>query len=327
MSYIYSLLQQYRPRQPLTGLLVACSIRQILLPLDSLQEQARRLRRRLLGLDSATGVKLPIWLQVTCCDQLDGFVSCFNQSCSPDHSIPLGVPMDGGYQPEQWENGYQTFHQSLARYMTDLLHSEKSPQGRLAIGRFLFQIALLQERIKTFLEELYGNPHHAPQAWLAGVWLSSAQQKGDSYDLLASELSASWGFTGAAPRSQSLGNTSYFIRGFFPRIGLPVLAQVQENPVAHRWWQGKLLAASLAIVTVTGGGTWMFWKNIQFSRQGQVETHRELSLYQAEVAVLSREPEIEDLISPLVRPTTASRTPQPTSALLLENWLTGETCL
>ena len=146
LQHLYSLLRQYRPRQPLSGVLVAQPVCQLIKYQPSwLQERARHLRRRLREIDTMTGLKLPVWLQVTRCDQLEGFQACFDQSCSNERSQPLGISLPDGYQTETWQQGFQTLHTTLTARLTDLLHNEKDTAHRQAISRFLLQFTLLQE--------------------------------------------------------------------------------------------------------------------------------------------------------------------------------------
>ncbi|WP_461538343.1 type VI secretion system membrane subunit TssM [Spongorhabdus nitratireducens] len=302
LQHLYSLLRQYRPRQPLSGVLVAQPVCQLIKYQPSwLQERARHLRRRLREIDTMTGLKLPVWLQVTRCDQLEGFQACFDQSCSNERSQPLGVPLPEGYQPEAWQQGFHQLHTTLTARLTDLLHNEKDTAHRQAISRFLLQLTLLQERLQISLDELYGTRHHAPEAWVAGVWFSSALQNGESYNLLASELGRSWGFRSTRQQPQQLGNNSYFIQSFFPRAATQILAAVGENPVAHNLWRGKVLLTTLSITLIFAGGGWVLWKNVTWNQQLQLQTQTEISRYQQEIASLGKQPELEDLISPLLR--------------------------
>ena len=302
LQHLYSLLKKHRPRQPLTGILVAQPARHLITPQPSwLQEQARHLRRRLRELDAITGIQLPVWLQVTQCDQLEGFQACFSQGCSNERSYPLGVALESGYSPEAWSTGFKALHADLTQKLSDLLHSEKDTDERQAISRFLLQLTLLQERLQVSLEEIYGNRHHAPHAWLAGVWLSSTAQQGDSYNLLANELSRSWGFQSVRQQPQRQGNNSFFIRSFFPRIALRTLSRVGENRVAHHFWQGKVAAGLLAVIVMLGGGSWVFWENTQYNQSLQNLTQQELNSYQAEIRELPADPDLVDLIPPLLQ--------------------------
>ncbi|WP_281648364.1 type VI secretion system membrane subunit TssM [Parendozoicomonas sp. Alg238-R29] len=302
LQHLFSLLKGYRPRQPLTGVLVARSANQLIVHQPSwLQEQARHLRRRLRELDTMTGIKLPVWLQVTQCDQLEGFQACFNQSCSTERSMPLGINLPDGYQPDVWQQAFKELQQSLTTRLTELLHSEKDVTERQAITRFLLQLTLLQERIKISFDELYGNRHHAPVAWIAGVWLSSAAQAGNSYNLLASEISRSWGFQNQRQQPQRLGNNSYFIRSFFPRVALPTLAGVEENNLARHFWQGKVLGAAALTTLLLAGSALILWENVVYNQNLQALTTEELNNYTTEINALGTNADIADLIPPLLR--------------------------
>nr|WP_283777888.1 type VI secretion system membrane subunit TssM [Sansalvadorimonas sp. 2012CJ34-2] len=302
LQHLYSLLRKHRSRQPLTGILVAQPASHLITRQPAwLQEQARHLRRRLRELDTVTGIDLPIWLQVTQCDQLEGFQACFNQGCSNQRSYPLGIELPDGYRRDAWDKGFKELHSSLTEKLSDLLHSEKDANERQALGRFLLQMTLLQERLQISLEEIYSNRHHAPEAWLAGVWLSSTFQQGESFNLLANELGRSWSFQSARQQPQSQGNNSYFVRSFFPRVAVRTLASVGVNRLAHRFWQGKVLTGFVTASLLLGGGSWVLWKNVTHNQHLQNLTQQELSTYQAEIRDIGSEPELIDVIPPLLQ--------------------------
>ncbi len=302
LQHLYQLLRRYRARQPLTGILVAQPANQLITRQPTwLQVQARHLRRRLREIDGVVGIRLPVWLQVTQCDQLEGFQACFDQSCSNERSLPLGVPLPEGYQPEAWQQGFKALHHSLTSKLPDLLHNEKEVSERQAIGRFLLQMTLLQERIQITLDELYGNRHHAPEAWMAGIWLSSSIQEGHSYNLLASELGRLWGFQSTRQQPQRLGNNSYFIRNFFPKVALQTLALVGENRLAHHIWQSKILVIALASTLVLSGSSWVLWENVAYNRQLHARTQQTITAYQSEINELGTHAELADTMPSLLR--------------------------
>ncbi|MRI32669.1 type VI secretion system membrane subunit TssM [Endozoicomonas sp. OPT23] len=301
MQHLYSLLKRHRPRQPLTGIIVAQAASQLVMrqPLE-LQDQARKLRRRLKELDDVTGLKLPVWIQVTLCDQLEGFQACFDQTSSNERSNPLGIVLEG-YQPEQWHQKFDDFQRTLTEPLSDLLHGEKDVDDRQSLSRFLLQMTLLKERLQTGLDEIYNNRHHSPDAWVAGVWLSSTAQEGDSYNLLANELGRNWGFQALKQQSQFKGNNSYFIRNFFPRIAMKTLLAVGENTVAHQLWRGQVIVGGALVFFILLGGASIARQNIVYNQQLQNLAQQELLQYQNEVRQLGDHAEPEQLIEPLLR--------------------------
>src|SRR5882762_4452067 len=72
------LLRHARPRQPLNGALVAVSVTDLLsFSPEQRAEHADTLRARLDELQTALGVRIPVYLLVTKCDLLVGFVDWF----------------------------------------------------------------------------------------------------------------------------------------------------------------------------------------------------------------------------------------------------------
>ena len=301
LQHLYSLLKKHRPRQPLTGIIVAQAARQLVRwqPLE-LQDQARKLRRHLKELDDMTGLKLPVWIQVTLCDQLEGFQACFHQTSSNERSNPLGVTLEG-YQPEIWQQKFDELHKTLTAPLSDLLHGEKDVDDRQSLSRFLLQMVLLKERLQTGLDEIYNNRHHSPDAWVAGVWFSSTAQEGESYNLLANELGRNWGFQALKLQNQFKGNNSYFIRNFFPRIAMKTLLAVGENTIAHQLWRGQVLVGSALVFLILLGGGSIARQNIVHNQHLQNLAQQELIEYQAEVRQLGDDAELEELIQPLLR--------------------------
>ncbi len=301
LQHLYSLLKRHRPRQPLTGIIVAQAASQLVLrqPLE-LQDQARKLRRRLKELDGLSGLKLPVWIQMTLCDQLEGFQSCFHQTSSNERSNPLGITLEG-YQSESWQQKFDELHQTLTAPLSDLLHGEKDVDDRQSLSRFLLQMALLKERLQTGFDEIYNNRHHSPDAWIAGVWFSSTAQEGDSYNLLANELGRSWGFQALKQQGQFKGNNSYFIRNFFPRIAMKTLLDVGENTIAHQLWRGQVIVGGALVFFILLGAASIARQNIVHNQLLQNLAQQELIEFQAEMRQLGDYAEPEALIPPLLR--------------------------
>ena len=300
LQHLYSLLRRHRPRQPLTGVMVTQAASQLVMQQPSfLQGRARQLKQRLRELDAITAIRLPVWILVTQCDQLEGFQAFFSQVCSTEHGIPVGVSLPEGYQPEEWLQRFKGFQSSITGDFIDLLHNEKELSVRRSLTRFLLQTELLQDRLKIGLDEIYGHRHQIPDAWIAGVWFSSTTQKGDSYNLLARELGKSWGFKCQYQQPQRRGSSSYFVRNFFPSVAMKNLVRVGESPLAHRLWQVKIFGGFVLGITLLAGSCWVLRENVLHNHKLHMLKQNELSQYQSEINRVRGEP--SDLITPLLR--------------------------
>ncbi len=182
--HLIHLLHITRPRQPITGIIAALSMEQLVTRQHSgLAELARQLRWRLQELNRLSGLCLPSWLLLTQADRLNGFTEYFQHTSSQKQSLPWGFSLPDGYREDHFRNAFLRCHRSLCDALPECLYHARGYGTRQAQIRFVLQFDLLGERLDCFCEELFLSRHGLPDPKLSGVWFSSCGQYGNSINV------------------------------------------------------------------------------------------------------------------------------------------------
>ena len=303
-QYLIRLLKRKRPRRPLTSVITMLSTEQLVLRQPfGLQELARLLCWRLMELNRHFRLRLPTWLLLAQADKLNGFTEFFRNCSQQKQVMPWGFPLQEGYRSGHFCQAFNRCHQELCSLMLQALQHEKDGNARRALTRYCLQFSLLGERLRFFCEEVFQSKPHTPTPQLKGVWLSSVGQKGNSINLLASELARIHGFTVLKETPQVSNTQSLFNQQFFNQIIFNNLGDVGENPIARKLWQLKTAVSIAALVFILFTGLGFCWKQIGDNKQLLHEQQNSIRDYRFVIHQLdeSDSDNITDAIAPLIR--------------------------
>jgi type VI secretion system protein ImpL len=235
-------LERRRPRRPLDGILLAVPASALHGPLAwpplELERRAAQARRRLGELQRAFGLRLPVYLLISHCEQLDGFASF--TSALPDE---LRAAMLGWSNPHDAEQAYSPawLHDAFAeigRTVADL-QAELAAAGATIDDSDAFfllpgAIARLAAPLSNYASLLLADDAHRVSPALRGLYLC-----GDPVSEASGLASRPW-FA-----------ADLLARKVFPERGLarPLGGQIlSRNKRVRRW-----AAACAAVLLVWGG--------------------------------------------------------------------------
>ncbi len=294
------LLRKKRPRQPLTGILTILSIDQLMIKHpNSLLELGRQIRQRLQGLYLAFSLQLPVWMLLTQADRMSGFANFFRHFSYLEQSAPCGFRLPEGYSKKQFNEAFNSFHQSLFPSLLSHSFSEKTTESRRFQLQFFLQLSMLGERLHFFCDEVFQAQQGDVRPRLCGVWLNSCHQQGTAVNLMASEIAVKRGFNVKSEQVQVTEAHSYFNRRFVYRVVLNELSKVGESLIARKIWLSRLSALGglaiglLAVVMVA------FWYQVDYNRSLIRELKRTLPAYEAAMVDLGEQPTLPQVIAPL----------------------------
>jgi hypothetical protein len=216
---LLSLLKRDRPDCPLNGVILTIGADSLLK--DSPKEIDRKSRIVASHLDqiqSQLGVKLPVYVLVTKCDLIDGFLPFFNGiKDSKLQQQMLGwskpAPLEAPFRPENFEDFMQILVNRLRRMRMDLIRTPIPQDINLRRVDEVDELYCLPESIlkivsplRSFLEDIF-----VPREWAAsplflrGVYFTSACPNDDrSVEDSDKSPEVSW-----------YNQTSYFLREVF----------------------------------------------------------------------------------------------------------------
>jgi type VI secretion system protein ImpL len=222
------LLRKYRRRRPVNGVIVTLSVSDLLQGDDAWRAaQAQAVRERIKELHEQLGVRFPVYVLVTKCDLLAGFVEYFDSLGREERAQVWGatfaLQQDQGTDaalaafPEE----FRLLEQRLQQRVLARMQQERDPYKRALVYSFPQQFAGLGEVLGRFLNDVFSSTRYEQQALLRGVYFSSGTQEGSPLDRVMSAMAASFGLARqAVPPNGSTGR-SYFITHLLQQVIFP----------------------------------------------------------------------------------------------------------
>jgi type VI secretion system protein ImpL len=271
------LLQRFRPRQPINGVLLTVSAADLIQQNRSeLERHAAAVRARLDELGRTLGVTFPVYLLVTKCDLLAGFTEFFDDLDQDRREQVWGVTFD--FDPQNPRTGEPPLADELLRLGERLhsrvnarLHGERSPQRRASIFNFPSQFALLRPALLDYVRQALGPSALVSTPLLRGVYFTSGTQEGSPIDRLVGSLGRAFGVERALLAPQQSSGRAYFLNRLLHDV---VFAESSLAGTNLAWEQRLTLAkrliagATVAAVAIAGiGWTLSFLKNRDYVEQ------------------------------------------------------------
>lgn len=262
------LLKKFRPRRPLNGILVAVSVDDLLGTGDEGRATlAARVRERIDEVMSRLGVALPVYVLVTKCDLLPGFVETFGDLPRSErgqiwgYTLPfreLGIELGATAEAR-----FAELVRAAQQRCTLRLGEERRMEARELIAGFPGQLAVLGDPLRHFLVELFQPNVYRESPVLRGTYLTSGTQEGTPIDRLLGRLADAAGLPAhLALPDPVLEPKSYFLTKVFFDVLFPdarLVAPTQKSAQRRQILEvasGLALAACAALVVLGAGGSW-----------------------------------------------------------------------
>jgi len=248
------LLKKYRPRRPINGIIVALSVSDLLQQGPAArQAQAGAIRARIKELHERLGSSFPIYVTVTKCDLLAGFVEFFDSFGREERAQVWGMTFPIGPAETALAEFPVRFHELEQRLQARVLGrmgEERDLQRRALLYRFPQQFAGLGEVLKGFLDTVFAPTRYEQGAQLRGVYFTSGTQEGNPIDRVMAGLAASFGLDRKVLAPNAASGRSYFITGLlreliFKEAGLAGLDPRHEQRRRTLRWAATGAAALL----------------------------------------------------------------------------------
>jgi type VI secretion system protein ImpL len=272
-SGFLAMLKRSRTRQPLNGVLVAVSLTDLIArsPADRAQHAAA-VRQRLQELHEQLRVRLPIYLLVTKCDLMAGFMDMFatldkDQRAAPwGFTFPFGngAPAAGATRGEALSRELDALQRRLADGLIDRLQAETDPQRRARIYAFPGQFAGLKPALVEYVDTVFSPSPFESDPLLRGVYLVSGTQEGTPIDRVLGTIARGHALERAIMPPQAASGRSYFLQRL---LGEVVFAEQGLAGTDLKWERRRSLLAigayagmgALAVGTVAAWG--LSWNN------------------------------------------------------------------
>ncbi|MBQ5965081.1 type VI secretion system membrane subunit TssM [Massilia sp. ZL223] len=258
------LLKKHRPRRPINGIIVALSVADLLQQGPAArQAQAAAIRARIKELHERLGSSFPIYVTVTKCDLLAGFMEFFDNLGKEERAQVWGMsfaasPADAALAA--FPARFLELEQRLQARVLGRLQEERDLQRRALLYRFPQQFGALGEVLRGFLEAVFASTRYEQAAQLRGVYFTSGTQEGNPIDRVMGALAASFGLDRKVLPPNAVSGRSYFITSLlrdliFKEAGLAGLDPVVERRRRQLRWAAAGAAALAAALFGTALAT------------------------------------------------------------------------
>ena len=214
-----------RPKRPINGLIVTVAASD-LLTLDEPGAAAlgAQLRERVDEVTGRLHLLVPVYLLVTKCDLLSGFVETYGNLPKSERgqvwgfTFPVGASHEDGpgelVKEKLDELTDVLFERSVGR-----LAQERKMESREKIFRFPRQLQLLRAGLGEVAQAVFSENPYQDTPLLRGVYFTSGTQEGRPIDKVMSAMAESFGLRAALPAGEAPTDArSYFLGGLFTEV-------------------------------------------------------------------------------------------------------------
>lgn len=259
-GHFLDLLKKHRTRRPINGAIITVSVAELLQQTPAQRElHVEALRKRVQELHEKLGIRFPIYVMVTKCDMLAGFMEFFADFGKEERAqvlgftFPLQQPDTAAYDFAQ---ELSALERSLYARLPDRLQQERDHHKRTLIYGFPQQFTAANEILASFLGQVFSPSAFTERPQLRGVYFTSGTQEGSPIDRVMGSLARTLGLERQLLPAQRASGRSYFLTRLLQEVvfleqGLAGTNLKWERRRALVQWGALAAAVLLAIALVT----------------------------------------------------------------------------
>jgi len=263
-SAFLKMLAKARPRQPVNGVLVTVSVPDLLTrSADERAQHAATVRARVQELQQDLAIRFPIYLMVTKCDLMAGFMDYFATLDKEQRASPWGFtfPLDDKSSTpslNRFSAEAELLQQRLTDGLIDRLQGERDPQRRANIYAFPSQFAGLHPVIREFVDAVFSPSPFDANPLLRGVYFISGTQEGTPIDRMLGSIARSYRLEHAMLAPNQSSGKSYFLSKLLSEV---VFGESGLAGTNLKWERRRtqLAVAGYAAVALLGAGAITAW--------------------------------------------------------------------
>ncbi|WP_306392242.1 type VI secretion system membrane subunit TssM [Telluria beijingensis] len=256
------LLKKHRPRRPIDGVIVALSVSDLLQQGPAArQAQAAAIRARIKELHERLGSSFPVYVTVTKCDLLAGFMEYFDPFGREERAQVWGLTFPVGSGPAdalaQFPARFLELEQQLQAGVMKRLQDERDLQRRALVYRFPQQFGNLGELLEGFLQAVFAPTRFERDAQLRGVYFTSGTQEGSPIDRVMGALANTFGLDRKVLPPNAVSGRSFFLTDLLRELVFKESSLAGSDAAVER--RQRLLrragavTAALALVLLAAG--------------------------------------------------------------------------
>jgi type VI secretion system protein ImpL len=275
------LLKKYRKRRPINGVIVAIS----LLDLMTLNEHdrmahGRAIKSRIQELDQFFKIRFPVYVMLTKCDLVAGFMEFFDDLARAERDQVWGMTFpieasDAG-AVDRFAPEFDALLERLNARLLWRMSQERDPRRRAAIYGFPRQLASLKDNVGSFLADVFRGSRFDQAPMLRGVYLTSGTQEGTPIDRLMGMVARTFGVEQSVAAPASGRGRSYFLKSLLTDVMFreSEIAGTNRRFERQRAWLQRAAYAGSVLVAVLLVAAWSlsYFNNRSMIREVEAAT-------------------------------------------------------
>jgi type VI secretion system protein ImpL len=259
------LLKKARPRRPVNGVLLAVSVTDLLaFSAEQRAAHAAALRSRIKELHETLGIRMPVYVLLTKCDLLAGFMDYFADLDKAERAQVWGTTFDyeaaaNGKAVEAFSAEFDLLTKRLLDGVIERVQAEPDPQRRARIYAFPQQFGGLRDALDDLLRLAFAPSAFEQAPLLRGVYFISGTQEGTPIDRLLGAIARELHLERLIlPPNQNSGR-SFFLTRLLTEVVFPEAELVGANLKweTRRRWIAAGCYAAIGAVTVGLLAVWI----------------------------------------------------------------------
>ena len=264
------LLKKHRGRRPINGVIVALSVADLLQQgVAARQAQAQAIRARIKELHERLGIRFPVYVVVTKCDLLAGFVEFFDLLGREERAQVWGVTFPLVQEVGSTDAAvvdaaladfparFEALERQLQVRVLSRIQQERDLQRRALLYRFPQQFADIGEVLGDFLNDVFKSNRFEAQPLLRGVYFTSGTQEGRPIDRVMASLAGAFGLDRNVLPNHAASGRSYFLTTLLRHVVFKEAELAGSNRQLERrrqrlQWLGYGAIGVLLLLTTAG---------------------------------------------------------------------------
>ncbi len=259
-SEFLALLKKYRTRRPLNGIILTISAHDLMTQGAHGREiHVEAARRRLNEVYQQLNIQLPVYVMVTKCDLVAGFMEYFDDLTQEGRAQVWGVtfPYDQTLSGEATQGFPVEFDQLMARLNARVfarVEEDRDVRRRSRVFAFPQQMAALRDALGQFIAEVFTSTRLDQQILLRGVYLTSGTQEGTPIDRLIGSIGRRYGVAPEVVAPPTGRGKAYFVERLLKEVmlGESGLAGVNRRLELKKAALQLGAYAAMAVIAVLG---------------------------------------------------------------------------
>ncbi|HEX3696108.1 MAG TPA: type VI secretion system membrane subunit TssM [Polyangia bacterium] len=219
------LLKRTRPKKPINGILLAVSATDLQKSAEEIQELSVRLRERIDEVITRLEVIVPVYLMVTKCDLIAGFVEAFGDLKDRERGqiwgFSLPLVSEATDHVDEFAAQFDVLTEVLERQALVRMGEERRIDARERIYSFPQQFDSLRQGLVDLVASLFDQSVYQDAPIMRGVYFTSGTQEGRPVDRIMASMAEAFGVRPRLAAAAPTKPKSYFVKDVFQRVVFP----------------------------------------------------------------------------------------------------------